>query len=260
MSEIRYPSDIGRFIIGLSPVGGYPPLPGIDRTIPSYLYGQYKDSDDLQAFVDAYNTLTQQYVNWFNYVILPDYTNRYIAGAMLDWVAEGLYGIFRPALASGRIVSLGPANTWVANVVYPNEIEDIRPPSYLLNDDFFKRVITWHFFKGDGKYFTIRWLKRRVLRFLLGVDGTNVDASNTYRISVTFGGGGAVTIRLVSVLASVASGAICNTAPCNIIVPNIVVLALVHLAPFAAGPMLQAAVAAGILELPFQYDFTVQIL
>ena len=254
-----YSSAIGEFVIGLSAIGGAPPLPGIPNTILAYLYFEYSDDDDLQAFIDAYNTLTQQYVNWFNYVILPDYTNQYIVGPLLDWVGEGLYGIARPVLPSGMVQQIGAYNTWAYNTEAYNGSKLIEPNTYYTDDDVYKRVLTWHLFKADGKYFTIPWLKRRVLRFLLGANGVNVDVSNTQRISVTFGSDYAVTIRLVTVIGSISSGATYNTMAYNAFYYNEYHIATVTLPQFAFGPQLQAAVAAGVLELPFQFSWTVQL-
>jgi len=49
------------------PVGPFPPTAPttLTKVIPSYLYQEYSDDDDLQAFVMAYNGLAQQYVTWF---------------------------------------------------------------------------------------------------------------------------------------------------------------------------------------------------
>ena len=38
----------------------------IQKTIKSYLYFQYNDSEEVQAFVDAYNIMSQEYVDFFN--------------------------------------------------------------------------------------------------------------------------------------------------------------------------------------------------
>jgi len=42
---------------------------------------------------------------------------------------------------------------------------------YELPDDIFKRILTWNLYKGDGNRFSMRWLKRRIARFLFGVNG-----------------------------------------------------------------------------------------
>jgi hypothetical protein len=62
----------------------------LQQTIPSYLYAQYSDDENLQAFVDAYNSLSQGYLDWFNSRPLGLYTSPNIAGPLLDWVGQGV--------------------------------------------------------------------------------------------------------------------------------------------------------------------------
>lgn len=189
----------------------------------SYLYQEYNDDGDLQAFVDAFNTLAQDEIDWFAYIGLPVYTG--LTGDLLDWVGEGLYGIFRPALPSGTIHAIGPLNTMMLNfhpINYFKRIGDT--PFYKTPDDIYKRILTWNFYKGDGPYFTIRWLKRRIQRFLDGVNGTAPNVDQTYAISVTFGSGRDVNVDV----------GIYN-------------------------PVLKQALDSGILQLPFQFNFIVTV-
>ena len=83
--------------------GTFPPSEptSLQQIIPAYLYQEYQDDPDLQAFWAAYNTLAQQYVNWFLQIGLPIYTGPLIVGPLLDWIAQGLYGIARPTPRSG---------------------------------------------------------------------------------------------------------------------------------------------------------------
>jgi hypothetical protein len=230
----------------------------IQQTIPSYLYWQYADDDDLQAFVAAYNALTQQYVDWFNQIGLPIYTGDQISGLLLDWVAEGLYGIARPTLPSGQSQSLGPFNTYALNTVAFNARRQIGTNNYFATtDDTFKRVITWLFFKGDGKVFNIRWLKRRIVRFLNGVNGVDADTSNTYQISVTFGVNGQINIRVLNGVRTVTGGAIFNTFALNQMGFNAVNSTFQQFSPVAESAILKAAIEAGVLELPFQFSAVV---
>lgn len=183
-------------------VGVFPPLgpSGLTTTLPSYLYQEYSDDDSLQAFVLAYNSMTQDYVDWFNSINLPIYTQPQISGLLLDWVAAGIYGITRPVLSSGKPKVVGPYNTFYYNQkgsTY-NFVERIGPLNVTAtSDDVFKRIITWHFYKGDGKYLDTRWLKRRVARFLFGASGTDYEG-NTYQISVLFGDEGELNITILS--------------------------------------------------------------
>ena len=207
----------------------------VQAIIPQYLYEQYYDDEDLQAFVYAFNQLAQSRLNWINTIGLPIYTGSLIAGPLLDIVAEGLYGISRPALPTGTIVALGLLDTFMLNQVMLNSYTVTGSISYFVTtDDVFKRIITWHFFKGDGKYFCIPWLKRRIMRFLIGTAGTSPNIDNTYPVSITFGENADVTITITL------------TSSAGITLMN--------------AQLFQSAVAAGVVELPFQFNFTVAIV
>ncbi len=56
------------------------------KTIPSFLYQQYADDENLQAFVASYNEMAQEYVDWYNQISLPVYTLQ--SGGLLDARAE----------------------------------------------------------------------------------------------------------------------------------------------------------------------------
>lgn len=229
----------------------------LTQIIPSYLYDQYRNEDtpeavigpdsaiagiavagfaiagndaglfsvsDLQAFVNAYNAIAQGYLDSVNSLNLPIYTLQ--SGAMLDWVAYGLYGSKRPSLAYGSTYTpLGVYNTEPYNVTaYSEDIKSGAITIYTVTDDYFKRILTWNFYKGDGFQFNIPWLKRRVKRFLYGLDGVSPDIQETYEISVTVTAPNFITITI----------------------PNV-----------AASPVLAACIAEGVLNLPFQFIFTV---
>src|SRR5215469_3415087 len=154
------------------PVFPPPGVTGLTKVIPSYLYQEYSDDDDLQGFVAAQNAKQQDYVDTFNALNLPIYPGPVVSGALLDWVAQGLYGVPRPALSSGIVIREGPLNTWGPNFLIPTENANINglgqttdESVVVTDDDTYRRVITWHFYKGDGKYFSTRWLKRRIWRF-----------------------------------------------------------------------------------------------
>ncbi len=200
-------------------------------TIPSYLYYEYSDDADLQGFVAAYNTLAQQYVDWFNQVSLPVYTGPLLTGSLLDWVASGLYGIDRPALAGATLVT----------------------------DDVFQRVISWHFYKGDGKVFDVRWLKRRIMRFLIGANGTDPGINQTYQISVRFMGNGVIDINVYTGIAIFGPGSMFNTGQFNTSKFNDMGLIIRHYVDTTLAPELKQAIDAGVLELPFQYVYNVSI-
>ena len=229
------------------PIGGsFPDWPLLDKdgnALPTgltwvmyaYLYQEYSDDDDLQEFVKVLNDMQQDYVDTFNAIQLPIYPNvpppvaqpkaepsGIMEGALADWTMHGIYGWIRPTLYTTRAKLIGPLNTYWPNPPIPiNALEVIEPKGLVIaDDDFYKRTLTWHFQKGDGKYFNIRWLKRRVKRFLIGVNGTSPHIDNTDRISVLFGPNWGVTIRIMMRTTFVMSGAFPNGFGCNGLMPG----------------------------------------
>ena len=155
--------------------------------IPSYPYVQYNDDPNIVAFFSAYNSIAQAYLNQFNIINLPVYTNPQITGYLLDWVASGLYGNPRPALSVGNLVSAGTWNSDQYNIDDYNKYKEVSIGQfYETTDDVYKRVLTWNLYKGDGKQFTITWLKKRVMRWLIGPDGAAPFIQETYPVSVQF--------------------------------------------------------------------------
>lgn len=256
-------APIGQFIIGYDAVGNplyAPSSPGLTKTIRSYLFLQYSDDDDLQAFVAAYNTMSQEYVDWFNQIGLPIYTGDMISGTLLDWVGAGLYGYTRPVLPSGRNQYRGAFNTYgYATALGYNALKRIGPPVYYAtNDDVYKRCLTWHFYKGDGKVFNVRWLKRRIMRFLVG---SNVNIDVTYQISISFGIGNQVNIIIYNGLRTVTGGALWGRFGYNrAMAYNSIRSKFQQFAPLALASTFKAAIDAGVLELPFQFTYTVVII
>lgn len=151
--------------------------------IPSYPYVQFSDDVNISAWFSAYNTYAQEYLDWFNNTPLAIYTNDTISGPLLDWVANGVYGIYRVPIANNKTQEIGAVNTYTPNYLPFNQRKVVSTGTVTtMTDDIFKRLITWDFFKGDGMQFTIPWIKRRVARFIYGIGGF----SDTNNISVTF--------------------------------------------------------------------------
>lgn len=201
----------------------------VQQTIPAYPYVQYQGDDRVSAFFDAYNIYAQAYVDWFNNLNLPIYTQAPVSGALLDWVAQGIYGMLRPALpVSLGSPARGPVNTFTVNSLPPNGYDPGTPETYTAtSDDTFRRVLTWAFYKGDGKVVSPRWLKRRINRFLNGINGTDVKNDTTYSVSITPTALRAWTITL----------------------PN-----------SAEAQIFDNAVRSGVLELPLQIVWTVTLV
>ena len=227
----------------------------IQNVIPSYLYQQYADDEALQAFVDAYNEQAQDYLDWFNQINLPIYTSATISGELLDWVGTGLYGVRRPVFPVARHASNGPFNTVAFNTLPFNGSKLSGQAYYTANDDIYKRTITWQFYKGDGFQFSIDWLKRRIMRFLYGANGTAPPIDNTYPVSVTFGPGVVVNIGVLPGVTTIVGGSIVNGGPLNTFTPN---QTNATYTAYPTSPALQALLAgiqSGVLPLPFQFTF-----
>ncbi len=263
---MAFPSAIGCFVIGHSPIfTGGPCLPisrPLLKTIQAYLYWQYRDDDNLQAFVDAYNTLTQEFVDWFNALDLPIYTRDPVSGALLDWVAASpLYGLLRPVLGAGTAQEEGPYDTYAYDELAYDEIIKVSSVVYTsVTDDIFRRIITWHFLKGDGKTFDVRWLKRRVMRFLTGTDGTNPNIDQTYPISISFGYQGQVNIILITHQTVVNSGAFYDEFAYDEMSYDELSTASVRIRDqFALAQAFKEAMDEGVLEFPFQFQAVVQV-
>jgi hypothetical protein len=114
-------------------------------------------------------------------------------------VAQGLYGLGRTSLASPLTPDVGPLGTLIPlGTLFPLARLDVSTQTtYNISDDVFKRILTWDIYKGDGKRFSSHWLKRRIMRFLVGVNGTDpqpwypgfvVGAENTSAIGVQVSG------------------------------------------------------------------------
>ena len=234
------------------------PTVALAKTIRSFVYWQYADDDDVQAWVEAYNQNTQEYVDWFNALNLPIYTKQ--SGTLLDWVALGLYGLPRPVLGTGNDLTIGAWGTYVwGGLAYAEHRVISRVVYSTASDDVFKRVITWHFFKGDGRVFTVRWLKRRIMRFLVGTNGTAPIVDQTYLISVTFGADGQINIRLITQFVKITGGCIYGQFAWGEQAYGALQRRTVATAPeFALAQVFREALLQGVLEIPFQFHATVQ--
>ena len=199
------------------------------ETLHAYLYQQYQGDQNVGAFFEAYNQYTQGIINYFNALNLPIYTQDPISGTLLDWVAASIYGITRPGLPSSfGSRALGAVNTITANQLTFNGYRPGVPSEFTVtNDDTFRRIITWAFYKGDGKTFTPTWLKRRINRFLNGINGKDVVNDTTYGISVAPTGFKEWTITLADTPQS---------------------------------QIFKAAVEVGALELPFQINWSIVLI
>lgn len=242
------------------PTGNFPPTgpTTVTKVVPSYLYKQYDDDEDLQAFVDWTNVEQQEYVDWFANVGLPVYSG--LGGELLDWIGAGVYGYPRPTLPNSRLREVGPPNTLYPNFLTPNQRKTIDTGDvYVTTDDIYKRCLTWHLWRGDGRVFTVKWLKRRVMRFLTGDNGGPGATDDTTPVSVSFGIDGQVTIRIVPGVRTITGGAIPNRFAPNSQPPNGLTSTFIPARYFVLAPILKVAIDSGALELPFQFTYVVVV-
>jgi hypothetical protein len=173
------------------------PIGVLQSVIPSYLYQQYADDADLQAFVDAYNTLAQSYLAWFNSTPLAVYTSPSVSGPLLDWIANGIYGIERPVFSSLVTEYIAGLNSSPVNAFAVNGSQYLQSgTATVASDDYYKRTLTWFLYVGDGRYFNATVLRLKVARFLYGVNGTDITLSQAQSVSIASTGPTTYTITI----------------------------------------------------------------
>ena len=141
----------------------------------AYLYDQYQTDENLAAWWKARNQLTQGYLDWWNNTPLGVYTSPQFSGALLDWIGEGIYGIPRPVISTSSTSFLAGLNQFALNSIDLNGNQFRQSgTAQIADDDIYRRVLTWWLWRGDGPYMNVTWLKRRVMRFLSGANGSDL--------------------------------------------------------------------------------------
>ena len=168
----------------------------------AYAYNQYLVNDFIRTATEVLNDEYQAYVDDFNSLDMPNYLSK--EGLWLDWIAKGIWGQARPTIALGEIIPAigGSANTPLCSMPASGFISAILPETETVNDDIFKRFLTWHLFVGDSSRFNVAWLKRRIKRFVMPDMYAHID--NTYDISISQKG---------VITPAIGGGA--NTPPCS---------------------------------------------
>ena len=112
----------------------------LEDIIKSYLYQQYNDDANLQAFVDAYNKLAKEIYDWMVNSNLPVFIGGYNSGDQLKWIAAGIYGVKPPVLVSSKQRVFGPYNTIAFNQLAFNarHVED-DSEQVVVSDDMLQR-------------------------------------------------------------------------------------------------------------------------
>lgn len=143
----------------------------------AYLYQEYQEDPDLAAWWASRNGLTQGYLNWWNGTPLALYTSPNVSGALLDWIGNGIYGIARPVISQSSTQYTAGLNSLALNsdALNGNKYRTSGTAT-VASDDIYRRVMTWWLWRGDGRYMNVTWIKRRVMRFLTGANGSDMMA------------------------------------------------------------------------------------
>lgn len=231
-----------------------------DKIIPAYLYQQYSDDENLRAFIDTYNSLAQKIYDWLKNANLAVYAGNGHAGQQLRWLLKGLYGADAPILMNRRQRSYGAYNALAFNQFAVNAWDVVTSDSEVeTSDDLFKRVMTWNFYKGDGFHFTIPWLKRRVLRFLTGVNGADVVNDQRWSVSVLFSDAGAA-VSIINGYRELTETAMFNTSEYNSRSFNEAKSTLYKANSYGYATLFKQAFEGGILHMPFYQPVSVTVV
>lgn len=232
----------------------------LDNVIKSYLYTQYNDDENLQAFFSAYNEMAQNIYDWMKDANLPVFVGGYNVGDQLRWIARGIYGVKPPILISGKQQLFGPYNALTFNQLPFNGRSVINQSEQVIaSDDVFKRIMTWNFYKGDGFSFTIPWLKRRIMRFIVGADGVDVTNDQHWSISVLFSGDGA-SISIVKGYRKLTNSAMFNAQAFNSRAFNQDSSVLIKGNEYEFASLFKQAFDSGLLHMPFYQPVSVTIV
>ncbi|HIB3268027.1 TPA: hypothetical protein ACWWUK_004108 [Citrobacter youngae] len=232
----------------------------LEDIIRSYLYTQYNDDDNIRAFVTAYNTMAKNIYDWMRSANLPIFVGGHNAGDQLKWIARGIYGVKPPVLVSGKQSIYGAFNAMLFNQLPFNGRKVVnQSEQVVVSDDLFKRIMTWNFYKGDGFYFTIPWLKRRIMRFLTGVNGVDVVNDQHWSISVLFSGGGA-SVSIIKGFRKLTDSSVYNAQTFNSRAYNQKTSVLIKSNEYEYASLFKQALDSGLLHMPFYQPVTVTII
>jgi hypothetical protein len=226
----------------------------LQQVIESYVYGQFADDPDIQAFFAGLNTEGQGYLDWFLNTPLSVYTSPAISGPLLDWIGQGIYGISRPVISTSTTRTRGYYNAVAYDAISYNRLKRLQSgTAQVASDDIYKRTLTWYTYLGDGRQMSIMWLRRRVARFIFGVNGTDIPVDYLQQISIE---------QTPSAFSDAYGTYAYNTTPYNMRRKgrNAADHALQITVPAgSASRTFQALVNEGYLALPFQVKFTIVV-
>lgn len=232
----------------------------LDDIIKSYPYTQYNDDENITAFFSAYNKMAEEIYTWMKDANLPVFSGGYNAGDQLKWIARGIYGVKPPVLVSGLTLNFGPFNTIAFNTLPFNKREVVNKSEQVVaSDDLFKRVMTWNFYKGDGFEFTIPWLKRRIMRFIVGADGLDIENDQHWSISVLFSGDGA-SVSIVKGYRKLTESSLYNAQTFNSRAFNQKTSVLIKSNEYEFASLFKQAFDSGLLHMPFYQPVSVTVV
>jgi hypothetical protein len=220
--------------------------------VETYVYSEYADDPDIQAFFAGVNTTAQGYVDWFRQTPLSVYTSPNINGPLLDWIGQGIYGISRPVISTLMSRSYGAYNTVPYNTLAYGVRKHVSSgTAQAASDDIYKRTLTWYTYLGDGRQMSIQWLRMRVARFIFGANGSDIPVEDSFQISIA---------RSSTGFSGAFGSAAYNTQAYNTRKTrnNLAARSITITVPAGQNSQIfQALVNEGYLALPFQVRFTV---
>lgn len=133
-----------------------------------FAYDQWQGIPEVVAYFGATKHFTHEIIRELTEKSFSDYFK--FKGDMLDYIALCIYGEMRPAyLNSGDYKAFGALNSLPLNQDPLNSTKVMwDTDGEAVTDEIFRRIITWNFYKGDGRMPSIPWIKRRCKRFLTG--------------------------------------------------------------------------------------------
>lgn len=230
----------------------------VQTQLPSYAYSQYSDDPNIDAFFTAYNQISQKNLDNMNSLNLPIYLKQ--GGDLLNWCGQGIYGVVRHDLSAAVTIDyVGPLNTAELNTDQLNEFQALQvgKANYAVSDYAYQQIIQWNTLPGDGRNFSIGWLKRRIQRFLSG----NIFPDQHFAISIKFTAKYAVEITIFPTTRTLIGGAGNDEAEFGqpALGLNQPVFDNRKFVPDDLLQIFKAAVESGALQMPFQYAWTVII-
>ncbi len=150
-----------------------------------YPYREYAEDVNIQAIFSSTNSMAQAYLDWFVNTPLGIYVSSGINGPLLDWIANGIYGIARPSYLSETSqnisgISMHPINVNAIDTAWVKVSGTLQ----VVTDDLYKRILTWFLYRNDGMVPSLLWLRRRIARFLYGLNGADTTVDNVQLISL----------------------------------------------------------------------------